>query len=1173
MKRLLLAACIASLAACGGGKDDVKSGYEQIIREQGQSLVYAFPGHQQIEVPTPAPVALRFTSAIKDPQSAAASITITDAQGQSVAFSFEAVDGDQGLLLTPDDGLAPLTQYTVKVPALALVDGNAKARTLAFTTRGLHEGPASQVSAANFEVKRLFPDGTNLPVADMSSLRLQLSQPIDRSTVKYGNAADSTINLTDANGALVPASVLVGDGYLTIDPTDDMTPGQTYTLTISPDLKSRSGNSLAANSGMGSNLWRWSFQPIDTRPTPGAERARMVQLIDDKAMDSPLTGKQINQVPMYSVLLGLEGTQGAATPQAHGYLAAELAHLPSHPDVTPLTIKRGSLIETDSMTVHIGGEVPAGFDSGTVRMEFLSDATGYLIDNPFSSEPSSPKQLRLMMDMGISADVDKASGAVTQTIQHIELVGTAIVEDGMLTINAMGVVEPNVLGTERASALLSFYMQGLDDQNNAPTPPVDDRPLELVSWTMEDLSAEGGPNKALMAKPGDPIILNFNKPLDAASIIGQVHLLKKDSSGVEVDQSATIYADGAALIIKPDARLSLNEEDEPVDYTVVVGAAVADIHGNALASEIPLSFALATSVSLLDLDLKQPGGPSFARPAYGLLRAIKHAPVVLATYPGYPCALMQEMLDDEGQGGIDTTRDLANNIAGFCAGAFTGNDQGTVKDKKQADDKIVIGEHPKNRPIIISFSDLIDPSSVVAGTTFVVEEVDNQNNALNAIEGKVSVQGSRITFTPENYWSEGKMYRYTVKSSGYIICEESLPQGPLRKIVASIDGVDADQCTSSNGGVVADHSNYQCGVDAICSTSGLPIQTNSLGYISTYPIKNDASPTGNETDYIRLTTGPSQDAGGPDFVQYFRGSSTNSSTALQVLDSHPIADQNHNFFSEVSNTGNSTLPFISVGEFAFPVEEQRPLTTADDRFPNYDPNGVMPSPNSAKVLSRMRNDDLEARFDSNGAFFGFNVGCSYWDENTAFECPEHKFTSLRSSIIAEVTSEISGNGIVVNIHPSILVGTSLDLYTLAVLQPGNPKMGFPGISGTQVMRMRHPQGSAGPIKGFITTENGKATLKAEIGLYIDLPYATEFGIGVTGNGSNARSYEAGNMIMEGNIEFLDDGRMLITQTNLNNIDLLIEFHNPSSGVLGGYGDFFIPPYGTVLQYLSDPIKD
>ncbi|WP_218839907.1 Ig-like domain-containing protein [Alloalcanivorax xenomutans] len=1130
---------------------------------QRQSLLYAYPDDGQAEVPTKAPVVLRFTSDVSLGDVEQSVTLCCDAEGGNLDYTAETVGPDpRGVILTPAQSLSPLTDYTIAIKNLRLRNGTSADRTLRFTTRPLAEGPRSLVVKDDgFAIDRQMPNGdTNEPIMDFSSFRFQFTQPVDRASARYGD----TVVLTDSSGETVEATLLINGHYMTVDPKPEyLTPGQSYTLSLTNGLTSTFDEAFA-----GTEI---NFTPADS--SPRGEPAMLVQRITQSGL-SRLTGKNINQVPVNGTLLGEDVNVTQASADA---VVAELADVTEYPDVTPIRLPRGTKLTGSAIEmVMIGGEVPAGFGSGPVDMRLTSDATGYLVPNPYNvhNRADALRIVHLLMDVGIATEDPRANGGFTQDIMHIELVGVAEVdtEAGVLNLDAVGMVEPNILGQEYGYGLLSFQLQSYKDQMNTPTAPEDTTGPTLQSWTL-GTDTLTGEDKSLLAKPGDPIILNFDEPIDPQSVEGNVTLYKTVNGGTEEEMPAQVYVDGAAIVVKPEEDLQYSPEEAPVGYRLSINETVTDAAGNQLTTPLIKEFFMPSSVVHKNLAAKMPGGPSFARPEYAEYREIDHAPFILASYPGFPCAMQQEYLDDAGEGGTDIVRNLQEGISGLCAGAFPGIANGTEKDNKPQDDAIPVSELPSNRPILISFSEEMLDSSFLLGKTFKVEEISENEEVLSEVDGNLTINSTLLKFTPNKPWRKGALYRYTLKSSGYALCETLQGNGKtFRKIVTDPERQDATDCQQGSTRVVADHSDYECGEDTVCSKNGLPVQTQVLGNLIVQSVNPDGSPTGQEHDYVGLMSGPIPDAGGPDFIQFFRGTSP-SETVLQILNSSPLSDTNHNFFSERSNIGNGLIPGLSVGEFLFPEEEYGPSNKADGQYPDYDPGGVQPSKNSAKVLSRFRNQDIEDRFiDTSQGIFGFNMGCSYFDENSPFECPEHKFTYLTSSIIAEVTNDIDDNGIIVELHPSIVAGTSIDLYALSNLVVGAPLAGIPGITGTQILRMRYGgTDRSAPITAWIKSDEGRLILETELDLYLDLPYTTEWGIGSATNGANTRSYPI-TMKISGDIHFMDDGRMAVEQFNTNDVDIIVEFHHPSEGYLGGYADLFIPKYGSRLNYISQPIK-
>ena len=336
---LLLLSSATLLAACGGdGGDSPVDDFGSNPGESGaQGLLYAYPDNGQGEVPTKAPIALRFTSNVA-PGNVNQSVTLCcDDQGENLDFEVERVGGEpRGVLLTPTDGLAPGTQYTVEINDLRLGKGTAKDQTLTFTTRTLQEGPKSEVvqevpaGEDEFQLSRTIPNGLELePVMDFSAFRFQFTQPIDRATASYGDG--NSVVLRDSEGSVVEAGLLVDGAYMTVDPTDDyLNPGETYTLTLG-GLESTYGEPFAGET--------IEFIPKDS--SPRGEPGFLVQKITQSGT-SRLTGKGINQVPVNGVLLGEDAN---VTQAQSDFVIAELADVTQYTDVTPIRLPKGTLLE------------------------------------------------------------------------------------------------------------------------------------------------------------------------------------------------------------------------------------------------------------------------------------------------------------------------------------------------------------------------------------------------------------------------------------------------------------------------------------------------------------------------------------------------------------------------------------------------------------------------------------------------------------------------------------------------------------------------------------------------------------------------------------------------------------------------------------------------------------
>lgn len=1101
------------LAACGG--DDAATTDTDNWNAGSQSLVYSYPDRNQTEIATATPVLLRFTSPVVDSAPLDhISLHRSGSNGPTVGLSLEEVDNGRGLALTPDETLLPLSRYTLVLDEMELADGIAGSRTIAFTTRALEEGPRSQVLAdADFTLSRLIPDGQSLPVMDFSTFRLQFTQPLDKATVQYGDSNGDTLALTGPGGNLVSARVLVDGPYLTLDPQDDLQPGQTYTLTLGNGLLSTAGNPFSAGS--------FALTPKDSRP-----REVMVQQVSDSAnrsILSPLTGEPINEVPVNATLLG----NGNATQQG-GDVRAILAFVPNYPEVTPFTVPRDTLLSGSNIDVNIGGEVPAGFSTGAVNVHFLSDASGYLMPNSYTQRADAPRQVRLFMDVAMSTEDPTANGGVTQDILHIELVGTALVVDGIMTIDAVSVVEPNILGQELGYGTLSFHMEAYRDQQNPPQQVADSTPPELQSWAPgEDASAH---------LSSDPIVLNFSEPLDPATVTKSRITLQEN--GADIPYS--LEQDGAAIILRPENGLQHPTQSDysirtDYVYDITLGEGLTDLAGNAFITDTPLTFALPEQPRFHEALHVNPTGQYDPPVTVNNQRA----PVVLSAYPGFPCVL------------DNTRQNLANDIAGQCLDslreAYTGfSDRAEFPPEQRAPaDLLPVTPLPADRPIIVQTSKPLLPESVQLGTTFEVHEVDNNNTVLDTVDGDLKMEGNRITFWPSTPWQENRLYRYTLHSTN-----------------------------DFNGG-----GNVLCdGSQTICDTDDLPLQTQ-LQEVSLENFSDADLPS---------QTVAQPDTGGQDLQQYFRGAAPNDNVIMALK--APSADTNANFIHDRPEPFPDEYPATAIFEKRnYTMEEAGPGNQPLDphacsapEAPCYDPDGLTPPPNSAKLLST--SPDIS---ESSFTITGINTGCGYTITKAPMTCPTQKFVYLNSAVVAEMGQyDEEEEAVAVKLWPSQVFATSLAVRALAV----NGQLSLGVNTGPQVMRMRYAKADPDcvdtpqspclrnqPISAWIRDVDGNPVLEASIDLFVDA-LALQESLDLRPFIFYDWYHEIYNLPisldLSGEIHFNPDGTMHISQFNTNDVPLVSNLFSYFTTGLeqGGRMEMRLPAYGSQLQYRSDVIK-
>ena len=699
MRNLLILLLLGLLVACGGKKqtNTIPASWSS------NGLTYAYPYNGQQQIAPTAPIVLHFSAPLNDsdPALLASRFTLTDAGNNAVPLTAKAIDSSQGVVLTPSSALAVNSHYVLNWNSLGIAGGMVQPVSggIGFNTRAAFSGPRSQVASGAFSVTAAGSPTQMFPVMDFSSLRLQFTQPVDPATLAYGQS----LRLEDASGTLVPATILLTDRRLTVDPVTDLKAGSSYTLKLGSSIKSIFGDTLSPGS-----YAAWQFTPQDSTP-----RATNVLEVPDSAggtLVSNLTGAPINQVPITSTLLGNNSSS-----QSQGNLYAELAFIPHYPVISPLTVRKGNVLTGSSVTVQIAGKVPAGLNTGAIKVTLLSDANGYMTPNPYSTLSTAPRQVYLTMDVALTAANATANGAFTQNIPHVEVVGTAIVKNDRLVMDAVGVVELQVLGVDQATGVLSFHLESYQDQTKAPAQVADTVAPALQSWLPG--------NEAARARPGDPIILNFTEPLDPNSVAqaGALSLLLNGSP-----QTFTSNVDGSALVLHPQSPLQHGGS-----YQVQVSQQITDLSGNPLDQAYNLGFSL----------------PALLTPA-------SHSPVVQTTYPGFPCAT--------------TGRSAASGLQGTCVGGGNSDDPLPIPGLP-ANRSIQV-----RFTQALNTASVVLGNSCNASASFRVEVLDGSGNCTAVVPGRLQVRPQLLRFTPDQPWTSGQRYRYVLGSTtGTAVCDGS----------------------------------------------------------------------------------------------------------------------------------------------------------------------------------------------------------------------------------------------------------------------------------------------------------------------------------------------------------------------------------------------------------------
>jgi hypothetical protein len=572
-----LLACVVLVFACGEPIAPLETA------EPGVMFTYPIDG--QLDVPTGARIAVTFS----DPIDATA---LGPCTGTSGAFCVVGPDGpvdaavevsEDGHGVTLVAALAPGTTYQVFVgQALAPFATNLPATgpLLGFTTRSTRPRAGAPTLVA---INGAPPDAPEAfrPMLETSTIRLVFSEPLDPRTVALDPGA---LELVDAEGRTVPATLIASGIHASIDPVDDLVPGAPYQVRVGGALADLGGTAMTPAS-----ITLVPRASVGAAPIPQVLRTRQP---GDPGPARSRSGAAPNQVEMEKPLIGRE-----LTPILPATLAAELGDPKALGGPIAFTLRRGQRLALGGLDIALGGELRADLSTGTIHIELVTDAGGRLYRNPYQDPAQRPENGRaplfvdLSMDVAIFAVNADGNAVVAQTVLGVQATGTAIATEGVLAIESVAALDMALLGV--TSAPTNLVLELITDPD--ATVPVDTTAPTLVAAPAPDQ-----PHAV-----GDAIELVFDEPID-------LDRLRAGGLSLEVAGQArpiAIEGHGSTVVIRPLQRLPYSTE-----LTIGLGD-VADLAGNPLAAAAPIRIAtprlVATSVP----------------------------PTVTAIHPGVPCAL------------------------------------------------------------------------------------------------------------------------------------------------------------------------------------------------------------------------------------------------------------------------------------------------------------------------------------------------------------------------------------------------------------------------------------------------------------------------------------------------------------------------------------------------------
>jgi hypothetical protein len=744
----------------------------------GSGVTFTYPADGQWDVPTGARLVLAFTDPI-DVEALARGCG-ADGEGPFCVVgpdgpvnSVAAVAGERGTVIQVDAALQSGRSYRVYTrPALlAVATENLPEETALFSFHTRSSAPMSGqapmvVSVNGEELAAFEPGGAGArePILDFASFRVLFSEPIDATSAVLG---DSVVfaRIDDSGQELAVAGALAVQGiHLTFDPDADLIPGARYRLRLTDRILDQGGEPLDSR--------EFEFTPEDSRvdgvlieqilevdPVQGSDQGESdTPNAPNAASQDSIAGAAANAIGLSHPLVG-DNTifikQGA--------VASHMANPQAFGGPIPFTIRKGQTLATTGLDLALGGVVPAGLATGDIRVTFASDANGIIVRNPYRdpelppNDQSAPVFIRLTFDVTVTADDAVGNAVLNQTIMNVQATGVAVVADGSLAIETVGTMELGLLGVASAPSNMVLRLRTSAD---ARVVPDDTRPRLIASHPVSGSERFGR---------ADSVLFTFTEQMDARALDPANWLIRmSDGTAVEV----ALQSAGSTLVVSPRARL-----DPGQIYLLSLDDALLDLAGNRL------ELAATDPTGGTGLLLFKTADPSPAQPA---------PPIMLALYPGVPCAL-------EGALG---------NSPGRCAG-------GAATDVLYRPFTL-----PADRAIEGYFNQPMDAATIALGSlcgtgSVRVEEIGDGGACIAAVRGTLWVGERDFRFVPNAPWQAGGRYRLTVVGGADGLCEIGEVCSELGRPL----NTDAVAGMSGDGDPNLDHSG---GPDIVIPFTGAP---------------------------------------------------------------------------------------------------------------------------------------------------------------------------------------------------------------------------------------------------------------------------------------------------------------------------------------------------------------
>ncbi|WP_111656578.1 Ig-like domain-containing protein [Isoalcanivorax indicus] len=551
--------------------------------EIGHGLIYAYPLDQAVDLPQGSKVLLAFSNNV-DPQALEQGCgTLNGSQTPDGPF---CIVGPNGPLEVSEHAVIVNDGRTVQVNLPTLVPGGEYAvwareplapgavnlpdeePLLRFTVRQPDPLPGvpPAVLAINHESPARYSEAPETPPVftfmDFSPVRLTFTEPLAQQSVRYGETFSFVHVDSQGNASLVPASVYAERHYVSVQPKQDLTPGERYELRLTSDIQDLTGQSMASVA--------YVFSPQSSRQHPDDANPPIRQVL--RTFPAPgdpgfpqvsrLTDMKLNDFELVNDLLG--AVEASTYPDS---LEAWLADPVIYPNYTPILSRHGQGLRLTGINpARIGGEINTALMTGDIHGHFFTNVTAYLLRNPFRPPNTNPDDdlapLMAVMhfDAAMTGGDPLGNATFNQNVMHVQAPGVVAVYDGSLNFEVFTTLQLEALGgAARINADFSLgirsSMDFVVDETN-PAPPV-------ITGSYPQLGDINFPTR-------ENLLLTFSETL-ATTALDEIMLLDMDAGGSEVP--IRVNHDGATVTITPRGELRAGAA-----HQVVLPQGLSDAH-------------------------------------------------------------------------------------------------------------------------------------------------------------------------------------------------------------------------------------------------------------------------------------------------------------------------------------------------------------------------------------------------------------------------------------------------------------------------------------------------------------------------------------------------------------------------------------------------------------------